>query len=68
MATNIVKRGDKEEILLHRIEMICEDCKVGTYKTTFQNDERLWHLHKCTICGSIKYFNQHYPQIISTEL
>lgn len=68
MSEKIKKPAEKKQIILHRIEKNCDDCKDGTYNTTLINDEKLWHLHKCTSCGSLKYFNQHYPQIISTEL
>lgn len=68
LVPNVVQRGEKQEIIIHRIDMFCESCRQGIYKTTFVNDERNWHQHKCTECGHVKYYDEHYPKIISTEL
>lgn len=66
--SNFLQRPKKQEIIISITEMFCEDCKTGTYKTKLSNNDKLHFLHKCDNCGSLKYFNCHYPYIIKTEI
>jgi len=68
MQSNSSKRRAKKELLISVTEMFCEDCKTGTYRTKLSNNEKLHFLHQCDNCGSLKYFNCHYPYIVKTEI